>query len=121
MSIHNAALEGQFGLVKQLVEKDRNSITAKDEDEREPLHWAASVGSVEITTLLLKKQADVNARTDSGTTPLHLACQDEHGETALVLLEAGADLDRQNEEGQTPFQYCSENLKAFLKRHGYEA
>jgi len=40
MSIHNAALEGQFGLVKQFIEQDKNAITAKDEDERHALHWA---------------------------------------------------------------------------------
>ncbi|KAG9072581.1 26S proteasome non-ATPase regulatory subunit 10 [Linnemannia hyalina] len=212
MSIHTAALEGQFGLVKQLLEQDKAALTSKDEDERQPLHWAVSgkrldiveyliqlgapvneqdevtsVGNVDITTLLLNKGANVNAKTETGTTPLHyassknhldvarilldkgadpkldddnkqtplhraavrgytpltklliekrsrintpdtvrntplhLACQDEHGETALALLEAGADLDRQNGEGQTPFDYCSVNLKAFLKRHGYEA
>ncbi|KAF9153345.1 hypothetical protein BG015_003626 [Linnemannia schmuckeri] len=214
MSIHTAALEGQFGLVKQLLEQDKTALISKDEDERQPLHWAvsgkrldiveyliqqgapsgwtplhiaASVGNVEITTLLLSKDANVNTKTETGTTPLHyassknhldvarilldkgadpkldddnkqtplhraavrgytpltklliekgsrintpdsvrntplhLACQDEHGETALVLLEAGADLDRQNGEGQTPFDYSSVNLKAFLKRHGYEA
>ncbi|KAI8602477.1 26S proteasome non-ATPase regulatory subunit 10-like protein [Dissophora ornata] len=205
MSIHMAALEGQFGLVKQLVEQDKNSVRAKDEDERQALHWAVSgkhldiveylleqdapvntsVGNAEITALLLKKHSEVNAKTDLGTTalhyaasknhmdvarilldngadpkldddnkqtplhraavrgytllvkllvekgsrlnspdsvrntPLHLACQDEHGETALALLEAGADLDRQNGEGQTPLDYSSDNLKSFLKHHGY--
>ncbi|KAF9181754.1 26S proteasome non-ATPase regulatory subunit 10 [Haplosporangium sp. Z 767] len=206
MSIHNAAFEGQFGLVKQLVDQNKGAITLKDEDERQPLHWAVSgkrldiveylleqgapvneMDEPDITALLLSKKADVNAKTDSGTTPLHyaasknfldvvrilldngadpklddknkqtplhraavrgytplvkllidngsrlnpqdsvrntplhLACQDEHGETALALLEAGADQERQNGEGRTPFEYCSENLKAFLKRHGYEA
>ncbi|KAF8947555.1 26S proteasome non-ATPase regulatory subunit 10 [Haplosporangium gracile] len=212
MSIHTAAFEGQFGLVKQLLQQNKTALISKDEDERQPLHWAVSgkrldiveyliqqgapvneldevtsVGNVEITTLLLSKGANVNAKTETGTTPLHyassknhldvarilldkgadpkldddnkqtplhraavrgytpltklliekgsrintpdsvrntplhLACQDEHGETALALLEAGADLDRQNGEGQTPFDYSSVNLKAFLKRHGYEA
>ncbi|KAG0280352.1 hypothetical protein BGZ95_010458 [Linnemannia exigua] len=189
MSIHTAALEGQFGLVKQLLEQDRNAITSKDEDERQPLHWAVSgkrldiveyliqqgapvdeqdevtsVGNVEITNLLLTKGANANARTETGTTPLHYASSKNHLEVARILLDkgadpklddnnkqiplhravvrgytpltklliekgsrinapdsAGADLDRQNGEGQTPFDYCSENLKAFLKRHGYEA
>lgn len=40
MSIHTAALEGQFGLVKQLLEQDKAALTSKDEDERQPLHWA---------------------------------------------------------------------------------
>jgi hypothetical protein len=40
MSIHTAALEGQFDLVKQLLEQDKAALTSKDEDERQPLHWA---------------------------------------------------------------------------------
>ncbi|KAF9367427.1 hypothetical protein BGX21_007421, partial [Mortierella sp. AD011] len=84
-------------------------------------HRAAVRGYTPLTKLLIEKGSRLNPPDSVRNTPLHLACQDEHGETALVLLEAGADLDRQNAEGQTPFQYCSENLKAFLKRHGYEA
>lgn len=43
MSIHTAALEGHLGLVKQLVEADKNAVLAKDEDERQPLHWAGRI------------------------------------------------------------------------------
>ncbi|KAI7831191.1 ankyrin repeat-containing domain protein [Gamsiella multidivaricata] len=84
-------------------------------------HRAAVRGYTPLTKLLIEKGSRLNTPDSVRNTPLHLACQDEHGETALALLEAGADLDRQNGEGQTPFDYCSENLKAFLKRHGYEA
>ncbi|KAI8357061.1 prosome, macropain 26S subunit, non-ATPase, 10 [Mortierella sp. GBAus27b] len=62
MSIHNAAFEGQFGIVKQLVEEDRKAITTKDEDERQALHWAVSGKRLDVTEYLLQQGAPVNSK-----------------------------------------------------------
>jgi 26S proteasome non-ATPase regulatory subunit 10 len=43
------------------------------QDERTPLHWAASSGSTEITGFLIDQKAEVDEQDNSGWTPLHIA------------------------------------------------
>ncbi|KAH9902976.1 ankyrin repeat-containing domain protein [Cubamyces lactineus] len=73
-SIHNAALNRQFGLVRSLVSQDPKLVNAIDEDGRTPLHWAASSGSVDIARYLIDQGADVNRGDSGGWSPLHIAC-----------------------------------------------
>jgi 26S proteasome non-ATPase regulatory subunit 10 len=42
-------------------------------DERTPLHWAASSGSIEIVQFLIDQGAEVDKTDASGWTPLHIA------------------------------------------------
>ncbi|KAK3825963.1 MAG: ankyrin repeat protein [Benniella sp.] len=73
MTIHTAALEGQLGLVKQMVEQDKKAITAKDEDERQALHWGVSGKKLDVVEYLLQQGAPVNSRDEDDWTPLHIA------------------------------------------------
>ena len=43
------------------------------QDERTPIHWAASSGSLDIVRYLIDQQAEVNKVDNSGWTPLHIA------------------------------------------------
>ncbi|KAK0444045.1 ankyrin repeat-containing domain protein [Armillaria borealis] len=73
LSIHNAAQSNQPGLVKALVTENPKSVNALDADDRTPLHWAASSGSLEITRYLIDNKADIDLPDNSGWTPLHIA------------------------------------------------
>jgi ankyrin repeat protein len=44
-----------------------------DQDTRTPLHWAASVGAVDVTRYLLDHGAEIDKGDGSGWTPLHIA------------------------------------------------
>lgn len=55
------------------------------------LHFAAQVGDVESTRLLLRAGASVDEPAADGSTPLVLAAFSGHGEVARALLDGGAD------------------------------
>ncbi|KAK0222843.1 ankyrin repeat-containing domain protein [Armillaria nabsnona] len=102
LSIHNAAQSNQPGLVKALVTENPKSVNALDADDRTPLHWAASSGSLEITRYLIDNKADIDLPDNSGWTPLHIAASAGNEDVVLELVGAGADVNRKNEKGLTP-------------------
>jgi ankyrin repeat protein len=80
------------------------------QDERTPLHWAASSGSLDIVRFLIDKKAEVDFVDNSGWTPLHIAgdhtytfapfllksCPVSAGHDEIVqeLVGAGADVNK---------------------------
>ncbi|CDO74938.1 hypothetical protein BN946_scf184945.g10 [Trametes cinnabarina] len=106
-SVHNAAFNRQFGLVRSLVTQDPTLVNAVDEDGRTPLHWAASSGSEDIVRYLVDQGADVNRGDGGGWTPLHIAASGGFDEVVKELLGAGADVNARNEKGLTPLHYAA--------------
>ncbi|KDQ59132.1 hypothetical protein JAAARDRAFT_33865, partial [Jaapia argillacea MUCL 33604] len=102
LSIHNAAQNKQFYLVRSLVTGDPKLVDALDADQRTPLHWAASSGSVEITQYLLNQNAEVDKPDNSGWTPLHIAVSAGNDGVVRELIGAGADVKKTNDKGITP-------------------
>ncbi|PIL35631.1 transporter [Ganoderma sinense ZZ0214-1] len=106
-SVHNAALNKQFGLVRSLVSQDHKLVEAVDDDGRTPLHWAASSGSVDIVRYLIDEKADVNLGDSGGWTPLHIASSGGFDVVVRELLGAGAEVNRTNDKGITPLHYAA--------------
>ncbi|KAG5337461.1 hypothetical protein C0989_009610 [Termitomyces sp. Mn162] len=103
-SIHLAAQNKQLSLLRALVAEN-----TKD-DERTPLHWAASSGAIDIVRFLIDQKAEVDKPDISGWTALHIAGLDAwlvrvcnetylslktvsagHDEVVKELVGAGAD------------------------------
>ena len=90
------------------------------QDNRTPLHWAASGGHLDAITYLLANGAEVDKADDSGWTALHIAggrdrprarFSDEMSwilvsagqeEVVRELVGTGADVNRKNDKGITP-------------------
>eukprot|EP00884_Botryococcus_braunii_P011970 jgi/Botrbrau1/20774/Bobra.0156s0006.1 len=64
---------------------------AVDEDRRTGLHYAAGLGHLEASQLLVRAGSNVNALEREGYTPLHIAVGYSHFPVVQLLLEAGAD------------------------------
>ncbi|KAL3457114.1 ankyrin repeat-containing domain protein [Aspergillus heterothallicus] len=83
-----------------------------------PLHYAARMGDVELTKLLLNHGADVNARESRNLTPLCIAGSEA---CAVALLGAGADFSTPvgREPGGVvpyiPLQYAMEHNHAIVR------
>lgn len=93
------------GIGKKCSNASAHLIAASNDT---PLHYAASLGDLELAQALLKRHAEVNATGRNGHTPLHLAV---HGRTCKpsivkLLLEHGADVNARGSWGHTPLHYA---------------
>ena len=85
------------------------------------LHYAASLGYVDLCELLVRYGADTDAQTARLETPLHLAIARGHPEVVAILLKYNARLDIRDKNGMTPLQQA-ENIKnreivTLIKQH----
>ena len=51
------------------------------------MHLAAKYGNINVTNLLLQRQAPVDAEGKNGVTPLHVAAHYDHQNVAHLLLD----------------------------------
>jgi ankyrin repeat protein len=66
-----------------------------------PLHWAASIGQLEIVKLLLEHAKDRNSADKNGETPLHIAESNGQLEIVKLLLEHAKDKNPAAKDGKT--------------------
>ncbi len=71
------------------------------------LHFAASVGNVEIVQLLINSGSDINAQSTHYETPLHLASACGNTEIVHILLTRGAKIIAKDIVGDTPLHYAA--------------
>ncbi|KAL4248694.1 Ankyrin repeat-containing domain superfamily protein [Abortiporus biennis] len=107
LTVHNAALNRQTGLLRTLVSQDPKLANAADVDGRTPLHWAASSGALDIVRYLLEQHVDVDPRDHSGWTPLMIAVSAGHEDIVRELLGSGADVKITNDKGLTSLHYAA--------------
>ncbi|GER46727.1 acyl-CoA-binding domain-containing protein 1 [Striga asiatica] len=104
-AMHAFAREGDEEKLLHCIESGV-PLNIKDSEGRTPLHWAVDRGHLNVTALLLDKNADVNAKDDEGQTALHYAAVCERTTIAELLLKHGADMDIKDNEGDTPRDLC---------------
>ena len=85
------------------------------------LHYAASLGHVDLCELLIRYGADTDAQTAKLETPLHLAVARGHSEVVSILLKYNARLDIRGKNGLTPLQLAgnikSREIDTLIERH----
>ncbi|GIL63260.1 hypothetical protein Vafri_17365 [Volvox africanus] len=84
-----------------------------DENRRSALHFAAALGSADMTRLLVEAGADVDLQDREGFTPLHMAAGYMHTSSMTVLLEAGANPELRDNTGRDVVSLIN-NLKATM-------
>jgi len=98
----------QEAVVSTLLDADANP-NATDDAGLTPLHYASTMGALNILVKLIEKQADVNAAsTTSRTTPLHAAALAGGDAMVTRLVEYGAELDAQDARGYAALHYAAE-------------
>jgi len=110
-SLHNGHSDVALLLLGHCMDVDVRGI-----DDRTPLHMAADRGLLEVTRILIERDASINARDSSGQTVLHLTPSAELGapfddiyfDVARYLLEHGIGVDAQaNTKHSTPLHLAS--------------
>ena len=95
-----AAFRGETERVRQMLAHGAVS-SARDQLKTTALHWAVSMGHLEVAELLVEHHADLNARAADGCAPLHVAAREGDAELVTFLLDAGANPSLCNSAGST--------------------
>ncbi|MEW5297785.1 MAG: hypothetical protein WDW36_000969 [Sanguina aurantia] len=73
---------------------------AVDENKRSGMHFAAALGSVDCTKIMVEAGADLDLQDVLGYTPLHMAAGYMYTAPMAVLVEAGADPEIKDSSGK---------------------
>ena len=95
--------------VESLLNADRKLVSRRDDDDRLPLHWAASYNRVPIVELLAdQKGFDIDAQDGAGWTALMIASSVKDGESLVdLLLVKAADTNEKTNNGQTALHFAA--------------
>jgi len=115
-SIHSAAQNNQLSLLRSLLSEDPKLVNAVDIDDRTPLHWAASSGSIDIAQFLIDQKAEIDKADNSGWTPLHIAVSAGHENVVQELIGGGTDVNKKNDKGMTALHYAASKSRIDIGR-----
>lgn len=100
--LHNAAMESATDAVELLIERGADPNLADAQIGWTALHWAASLGDVERTRVLLAKGAKPDVTDHRGRTPAHVAAENADPGVLDLLVQHGASLAARDRQGATP-------------------
>jgi ankyrin repeat protein len=105
--VAEAAMKRDREAVRTLL-KNGEDVNAAQGDGMTALHWAARIGDLELTQMLLYAGANVKATTRlGGYTPLLLAADQGHATVIAALISGGADVKASNALGTTPLMLAA--------------
>ncbi|KAM6555527.1 hypothetical protein CsatB_002546 [Cannabis sativa] len=107
-AIHGFAREGEVDNLLKSIESGV-PVNLKDSEGRTPLHWAVDRGHLNMSELLVSKNADINAQDNEGQTPLHYATMCEREAIAEYLVKQNADINVKDNDGNSPYDLCESN------------
>jgi len=134
--------KGFVNIAARLLEGGADPNSRGGEFMETCLCWAAEMGNMEMTNVLLQFHADTNLQDDHGDSPLHEAAQQGYfnrknncanknysSENTIqlsgMLINAGANVDAVNNDGDTALHYAAKrgdtDLAAFLMDRGAKA
>jgi ankyrin repeat protein len=100
-TVPDAAMAGDREAVRQLL-KQGADVNAVQGDGVTALHWAATHGDAELTSMLLVAGANHRAATRfGGYQPLHVAAERGYAPVVGTLVKAGADANAATARGTT--------------------
>ncbi|KAF4525913.1 hypothetical protein B566_EDAN014630 [Ephemera danica] len=103
--LHNAAMNGNVQLVRNLITKGVN-VSATNEDRNSGLIFASWNNHTAIVKLLIEAGAYLNAQNINNSTALILAAYHNQTEVCKMLLDAGADANIENRHGEVALTYA---------------
>ncbi|XP_049640807.1 ankyrin repeat domain-containing protein 39 [Suncus etruscus] len=105
--IWSAALNGDLGRVKDLIQKTSDP-SQPDSAGYTPLHYASRNGHYAVCQFLLESGAKCDAQTHGGATALHRASYCGHTDIARLLLSHGSDPRLVDDDGMTSLHKAAE-------------
>jgi hypothetical protein len=92
--LHQAAEHNRLDIVEFLLRKytDTVNISATDNAQYEPIHYAAAYGNKALIRCLIQAGKDINTHTAHHLTPLHIAASCGRLDMVRWLVQHGADI-----------------------------
>jgi len=119
--LHLAVKQGNSDMVQILLESGAEVDIVETDSGCTSLHYAASLGHVDLCESLVRYGANPDAQTARLETPLHLAVSRGHPEVVALLLKYHARLDIRDKNGMTPLQQAEKFKKReivlLIKQH----
>lgn len=120
--LHWAASKGWLDIAEHLLDLGANTESL-DRRGNTALHKASKHGHHDLSTCLIKHDADVHARTTGlHVTPLHQAARYGHEKIVRLLLNSGADVNAYSKLYGTPLHWAAESghqsIVEVLLEHG---
>ena len=112
LDVFDAAAVGRTRGLEELLDGERELVTAWSPDGFTALHLAAFFGQEEAAKILLERGAEVNFVAPNATihvTPLHSAAAGSHPRIVKLLLEHGADPNAAQDGGFTPLHSAAQS------------
>ncbi|KAL1306718.1 hypothetical protein AAFC00_005384 [Neodothiora populina] len=108
-AIHAACRDGQTNLVEALLNANLKLSSRRDDDDRLPIHWAASYNRLPIVEMLTeRKDSDVDAQDGAGWTCLMISSSLKDGDSLVdLLLSKSADPSMTTHQGQTALHFAA--------------
>jgi ankyrin repeat protein len=88
-----------------------DAVHAVDDDDRTPLHWAASFGNDSAVRVLVECGAEIDRQDNFGCTALFGAAAIVQSSHVELLLALGADVDMVTNNGETACHRAAERRK----------
>ncbi|EYC31526.1 hypothetical protein Y032_0004g2201 [Ancylostoma ceylanicum] len=101
-----AILMKNEAMVKSMI-YDGVDVDRSDTVGSPPLHYAAFIGDITLTQMLLENGANPDVEDSLGLTPLHRAVAAMHYDVAELLIDRGCDTGIQCKSLQTPLHICA--------------
>lgn len=98
-ALHLASRAGNTEIIKRLLEVCNPN--KKDNNHQTGLHHAAETGRVDVSLLLIQRQASLKAQDNRGRTALHSAAERGHVSVVQALIDGGADINQKDYMGRT--------------------
>lgn len=107
--IHMAAVKGCTSVVREIVNREKNTVSDGDEDSNTALHLAATGGHIKLVEALLNLGAEPEVRNSALRTPLACAARHGHLKTVKILAESDAVIDAPDKLNMTPLLLAAHN------------
>ncbi|XP_061494052.1 ankyrin repeat domain-containing protein 16 isoform X4 [Rhineura floridana] len=105
--LHYAARHGQLSILSYLVETLEMDTELFNNDYKQPLHEAGSMGHRDCVLYLLNRGATVNCLKKADWTPLMMACTRRNLEVIQDLIQHGGNPLLKNKDGWNCFHIAS--------------
>ena len=111
----NAIKYHNYNYVTNTLEDNPNYLFTIDYFGQTPYHWAAKLGDLRMTKILVKYGPYLNQKDYKGRTPLYIAAMNNNKDVCNFLLSKGANIFLKDKSGLGPADAAgSPEMKSFL-------